>query len=76
MSAAPASGARIIGTVVKVVGDGGFGFLGRACGDDVFITAREARRAGIFVLCEGQRVEFEIGTDQRGRPAAMAVRAL
>lgn len=46
----------------------GFGFIAPDGGDkDVFVHISVLERSGIGSLQEGQKVEFELGQDQKGR---------
>lgn len=43
-------------------------------GDDLFVHHSEIQSAGKASLHEGQKVEYEIGTGDKGRPCATSVR--
>lgn len=46
----------------------GYGFIAPDGGDkDVFVHISVLERSGIGSLQEGQKVEFELGQDQKGR---------
>jgi cold shock protein len=66
------------GTVKKLVSDRGFGFIlpeGQApTGKDLFFHRADVGGAGYDSLREGQKVTFEMGTDERrGSPKAIKV---
>jgi CspA family cold shock protein len=65
-----------IGTVVSFKDDRGFGFIRPdGGGGDVFVHARDIANAD--KLNQGQRVSFEIVTDdRRGKPRAERVRVI
>jgi len=56
----------------------GFGFIQpESGGSDVFVHISAVERAGMTTLAEGQRVSYELETDQRrGRTSAVNLRAL
>ena len=55
----------------------GFGFLTPDVGPwDVFVHVSAVRAAGLAVLDEGQRVEFELTQMADGRMAALGLRPL
>lgn len=67
---APA-GERERGTVLFFNPDKGFGFIARDDGGPhIFVHISEVERAGIS-LNAGDRVEFEPGTDRRGKTSAV-----
>jgi len=52
----------------------GFGFIVPDEGSkDVFVHVSALERAGLSSLLEGQRVEYEMGRDKKGRMSAAAV---
>ncbi len=52
-----------------------FGFIVRADGEqDVFAHASDIE--GARTLREGEKVEFEVGQDDRGRPKAIHIRII
>ncbi len=53
----------------------GFGFISVQNGDDVFVHYSAIQTDGFKSLAEGQQVEFEVVSGQKG-PAAENVRAL
>jgi CspA family cold shock protein len=60
------------GTVKFFNSQKGFGFIVQDNGDpDVFVHISAVERAGMSNLNEGQKVTFDVQTDQRsGKPAA------
>ena len=68
------------GTIKKIVGDRGFGFISpagaTAQGKDLFFHRADVQGAGFDSLREGQAVTYELGTDERrGSPKALQVKA-
>lgn len=68
------------GTIKKLVGDRGFGFIapaGAAASDkDLFFHRADVEGAGFDSLREGQAVTYELGTDERrGSPKALRVKS-
>ena len=60
-----------IGTVKFFNAGRGFGFISpEGGGKDVFVHASAVEAAGLRVLSEGQRVNFDIQSDARGSKAA------
>ena len=60
-----------IGTVKFFNAGKGFGFISpEGGGKDVFVHASAVEAAGLRVLSEGQRVNFDIQADARGSTAA------
>jgi CspA family cold shock protein len=60
-----------IGTVKFFNAGKGFGFIApEGGGKDVFVHASAVEAAGLRVLSEGQRVNFDIQPDARGSKAA------
>lgn len=48
----------------------GFGFIAPDDGDkDIFVHVSALERSGVSFLHEGQKVEFELGRDRKGRLA-------
>jgi CspA family cold shock protein len=43
----------------------GYGFIQTESGGDVFVHISAVERSGMHTLNEGQRVSFEVETDQR-----------
>ena len=65
-----------VGTVKWFNDSKGFGFIAPEDGSrDVFVHHTAIEGTGFKTLSEGQRVEFEVTTGQKG-PAAQNVRAL
>ena len=68
------------GTIQKIVGDRGFGFIAPATpqpdGRDLFFHRADVGGAGFDDLREGQAVTYELGNDERrGSPKALQVKA-
>ena len=64
------------GTIKKLVGDKGFGFIQTSSGDDVFFHHSTVQDGGFDNLREGQAVEYTVeqGGGQRGKgPRAASV---
>ena len=62
------------GTVKWFNGKKGFGFISPDTGsEDLFVHHTEIKTTGYATLEEGQRVQFEIGQGQKGRPCATNV---
>jgi cold shock protein len=66
------------GTVKFFNSQKGFGFIVQDNGDpDVFVHISAVERAGMSNLNEGQKVTFDVQTDQRsGKPAAANLQAV
>ena len=47
----------------------GYGFIAREAGEDVFVHFRAIRGEGYRSLDQGQRVEFEVTTSDKGLQA-------
>jgi len=60
---------RESGTVKWFDGSKGFGFIVRESGDDVFVHFTAIRGNGYRTLEEGQKVEFCVGSGQKGAVA-------
>lgn len=59
------------GTVKWFNGDKGYGFIQPdAGGDDIFVHISAVQQAGLQGLKDGQKINFELVTDQRGRSSA------
>jgi len=68
------SAARQTGTVKWFSSEKGFGFIVPTDGgNDVFVHQTQIHAQGFRSLAEGEEVEFEVDTDQTGRPRAIAV---
>ena len=60
---------------VKWFNDGkGYGFIEQAGGEDVFVHFSAIQMDGFKTLIEGQQVEFEIQTGEKGLHAANVTR--
>lgn len=55
------------GTIRKIVGDRGFGFIGTDSGPEYFFHMSSVEGVRFDELREGQQVEFTIEKDPRGR---------
>jgi cold shock protein len=53
------------GTIKKLVGDRGFGFIQQADGTDLFFHRSEVTGGGFDTLSEGQAVTYEKAMDPR-----------
>ncbi|MBM7568107.1 cold-shock protein [Paenibacillus sacheonensis] len=62
------------GTVKWFNAEKGFGFIQRENGDDVFVHFSAIQGEGYKSLDEGQRVEFNVVTGQRGPQAENVVK--
>ena len=61
-----------IGTVKFFNADKGYGFIQpEGGGNDAFVHISAVERAGLSGLNEGDRVEFELEIDRRGKTAAV-----
>ena len=60
---------RQMGTVKWFNDAKGFGFISRESGEDVFVHFRAIESQGFKSLKEGQAVEFEVVTGQKGLQA-------
>ena len=54
--------------------DKGFGFISRERGEDVFVHVSNIQGEGFKTLTEGQLVEFEIKSGDKGLHAANVIR--
>ena len=71
------TGEKASGTVKFFNAMKGFGFIQRDDGQpDAFVHISAVERAGIPTLNEGDRLEFEIEVDRRGKYAAVNLSAL
>ena len=67
----------ITGTVKFYNGTKGFGFIQPVDGSaDIFVHASALERAGLDGLKEGQKLEFDLERDPKGRSAAGNLRLL
>ncbi len=55
------------GTVKWFNGAKGYGFLAQDDGEDVFVHYSAIQRSGYRELTEGQRVQFDVVNDPRGK---------
>ena len=62
------------GTVKWFTGEKGYGFVTRENGEDVFAHFSAIQGEGFKTLEEGQAVEFEVETSDRGLQAANIVK--
>ncbi len=62
------------GTVKWFNADKGYGFIEREDGDDVFVHFSAIQGEGFKTLDEGQRVEFEVTSGDRGPQAENVTR--
>lgn len=53
--------------------DKGYGFIRLNNGDDVFVHLREVKKGGMRLLDQGQRIEFEVRKNERGKFAVNLV---
>ena len=66
------TGEKATGTVKFFNGSKGFGFIQRDDGQpDAFVHISAVERAGMRGLEEGDKLEFELEVDQRGKTAAV-----
>ncbi len=62
------------GTVKWFNADKGYGFIERDSGEDVFVHFSAIQGDGFKTLDEGQKVEFDVVTGDRGQQAENVVR--
>jgi len=55
------------GPIVRIIRDRGFAFVRTEDGSEVFLHHSTLPRGEFDTLQEGQQVEFDVETDQRGR---------
>jgi cold shock protein len=67
-------GNKMDGTVKWFNADKGYGFIEREEGDDVFVHFSAIQGDGFKTLDEGQRVEFEVTSGDRGPQAENVTR--
>lgn len=66
------TGEKVVGTVKFFNSMKGFGFISRDDGQpDAFVHISAVERAGMVSLNEGDRIEFELEIDRRGKTAAV-----
>jgi cold shock protein len=63
------------GTVKWFNADKGYGFIERDSGEDVFVHFSAIQGDGFKTLDEGQKVEFDVVSGDRGQQAENVVRA-
>ena len=62
------------GTIKKLIGDKGYGFIQTEEGKDLFFHQSQLQGVDYSSLKEGQEVEYEAGTGRGGRPEAVKVK--
>jgi cold shock protein len=62
------------GTIKRLIGDKGYGFIQTEEGKDLFFHQSQLEGVDYSSLKEGQEVEYEAGTGRGGRPAADKVK--
>jgi CspA family cold shock protein len=62
------------GTIRRLVGERGFGFIKTEQGEDLFFHRSQLEGVDFGSLREGQQVEFEVGKGPDGRLRALKVR--
>jgi cold shock protein len=62
------------GTIKKLIGDKGYGFIQTEEGKDLFFHQSQLQGVDYSSLKEGQEVEYEAGTGRSGRPEAAKVK--
>jgi CspA family cold shock protein len=62
------------GTIKKLIGDKGFGFIQTEEGKELFFHRNDLQGMQFSSLKEGQKVEYETGTGRDGRPQATKVK--
>jgi len=67
-------GCKMEGTVKWFNADKGYGFIERDSGDDVFVHFSAIQGDGFKTLDEGQKVEFDVVSGNRGQQAENVVR--
>lgn len=63
------------GTVKWFNDSKGYGFIEQESGDDVFVHFSVINMDGFKTLAEGQPVEFEVKTGEKGLSAASVIKA-
>jgi CspA family cold shock protein len=66
---------RMIGTVKWFNASKGYGFIARDGGEDVFVHQSAIQSEGYRTLEEGQRVEFDVESGDKG-PKAVNVKTI
>lgn len=61
------------GIVMWFSQDKRYGFIRSNNGDDVFVHLREVKKSGMRLLDQGQRIEFEVRKNERGKFAVNLV---
>ncbi|MCF6150282.1 MAG: cold-shock protein [Candidatus Kuenenia sp.] len=62
------------GTVKWFNDSKGFGFISQENGEDVFVHQTSIKSEGFRTLAEGDKVEFDVITDQKGQKATNVVK--
>jgi cold shock protein len=62
------------GTIKKLIGDKGYGFIQTEEGKDLFFHRNQLQGMEFSSLKEGQEVEYEAGPGRGGRPEAAKVK--
>jgi len=62
------------GTIKKLIGDKGYGFIQTEEGKELFFHRNQLQGMEFSSLKEGQAVEYETGTGRDGRPQAVKVK--
>ena len=62
------------GTIKKLIGDKGFGFIKTEDAKELFFHRNDLQGMEFSSLKEGQAVEYETGTGRDGRPQAVKVK--
>jgi CspA family cold shock protein len=62
------------GTIKKLIGDKGYGFIQTEEGKELFFHRNQLQGMEFSSLKEGQAVEYEAGTGRGGRPEAAKVK--
>jgi len=62
------------GTIRRLIGERGFGFIKTEGGEDLFFHRSQLQGVDYSSLREGQQVEYEVGRGRNGRPEAVGVR--
>lgn len=62
------------GTIRRLIGERGFGFITTGQGEDIFFHRSELEGLDFDSLREGQQVESGVGRGRNGRPQALKVK--